>query len=209
MTRQKRAFDIGFALLGALVVTVPAICIVVLLLVFQGRPVLFRSERMKTTTQSFRLFKFRTMTNCSFDLGVTGGDKANRITRLGHFLRRTRLDEIPQLWNILRGDLSFVGPRPPLRLYVERFPEIYVKVLQNTPGVTGLATLVFYPHEERLLRGCKSADETDAVYVRRCLPRKAKLDLIYQRKQTVKLDFVLLLLTGWRLIKKNKAYKFT
>ena len=98
----------------------------------------------------------------------------------GRFLRRSRLDEVPQLWNVLKGDMSFVGPRPPLRLYVERFPELYAKVLQSRPGVTGLATLVFHRHEEKLLAACRSAAETDAVYARRCVPRKARIDLIYQ-----------------------------
>lgn len=205
MTPQKRAFDIVFAVFGVLLVAIPVVVIFVVLSVVQGRPVLFRSERMKTSSQSFHLLKFRTMTISSSDFGVTGGDKLKRITRLGHFLRRTRTDEIPQLWNILKGDISFVGPRPPLRRYVDRFPAVYAKVLQSRPGVTGLATLVIHPQEERLLSRCKSADETESVYVRRCLLRKAKLDLIYQRKQTVKLDFVLLCLTVWRLARWQKS----
>jgi lipopolysaccharide/colanic/teichoic acid biosynthesis glycosyltransferase len=201
MTRQKRAFDLAFALLGILLMAIPALIIVALLLVLQGRPILYRSERMKTASLSFLLLKFRTMKNCPFDSGVTGGDKTNRIAPLGHFLRRTRMDEIPQLWNILRGDISFIGPRPPLRQYVEQFPEVYAQVLKSKPGVTGLATLVFYAREEQLLNGCRSAAETEAVYVRRCLPRKARIDLIYQRNQTVKHDFVLLWRTVARLIK--------
>jgi len=127
--------------------------------------------------------------------GVSGGDKADRITRTGRFLRRTRLDEVPQLWNVLRGDMSFVGPRPPLRVYVERFPQLYAQVLQSRPGITGLATLACHRHEERLLARCHSPAETDAVYARRCVPRKAALDLLYQRRSTICLDLLLMIRT--------------
>ena len=140
------------------------------------------------------------MTVTKADSGVSGGDKSARITRTGRFLRKTRLDEIPQLWNVLKGDMSFVGPRPPLRQYVERFPELYAKVLQSRPGITGLATLVYHGHEERMLKPCKDATETDAVYARRCVPRKAHLDLIYQRNRNVCYDFVLLGQTIGRML---------
>jgi lipopolysaccharide/colanic/teichoic acid biosynthesis glycosyltransferase len=138
------------------------------------------------------LWKLRTMTVAAADSGVSGGDKSARVTRIGRLLRRTRLDEVPQLWNILRGDMSFVGPRPPLRTYVERFPALYARVLQSRPGITGLATLAFHAHEERLLAPCKTAEETDAVYTRRCIPRKARLDLIYQQRRSVCYDVILI-----------------
>ncbi|MBU0643243.1 MAG: sugar transferase, partial [Alphaproteobacteria bacterium] len=98
-------------------------------------------------------------------------------------------------WNILRGDMSFVGPRPPLRAYVERFPDLYADVLKNRPGVTGLASLYFHAHEERLLSKCVSFEQTDDVYARRCVPRKACLDLIYQRHATVCFDVKILAMT--------------
>ena len=103
---------------------------------------------MKAPGVPFHLWKLRTMTVVREDSGVSGGDKAARITPVGRFLRRARLDEIPQLWNVIRGDMSFVGPRPPLRLYVERFPALYAEVLKSRPGITGLATLHFHAHEE-------------------------------------------------------------
>jgi lipopolysaccharide/colanic/teichoic acid biosynthesis glycosyltransferase len=140
------------------------------------------------------------MTLAETDSCVSGGDKAARITKAGRWLRRTRLDELPQLWNILRGDLSFVGPRPPLREYVTRFPEIYARVLQSRPGVTGLATLVYHGHEERLLSRCADAAETDAVYGRSCVPRKARLDLIYAAHRSVCVDLVLIARTAARVL---------
>jgi lipopolysaccharide/colanic/teichoic acid biosynthesis glycosyltransferase len=201
MTPAKRAFDLVFALaLGLLLAPVIAVTALALL-VLEGRPVFFRSERMKTPTEGFFLLKFRTMTPAEADQGVSGGDKAHRITRMGAILRRTHLDELPQLWNVIRGDLSLVGPRPPLRLYVERFPETYAQVLKSRPGLTGLATLRYHAHEARLLARSRSAAETDAIYCRSCVPRKARLDLIYQRHRNICLDLVILLQTafkGWR-----------
>lgn len=200
MTPAKRLMDILFAA-GLLVLLFPLIIGVALaLLLKEGGPVLYVSERMKTATQPFRLWKFRTMSPDRNDRGVSGGDKATRITPLGAFLRRTRLDELPQLVNILRGDMSFVGPRPPLRRYVEMFPEVYEEVLRARPGVTGMATLAFHRTEERLLAECKTADETEEVYCRRCVPRKARLDLIYASRRTVCSDFKLMLATVFRRI---------
>lgn len=198
MTFDKRLFDVVLALLLTAVLAVPALLISLWILVADGAPVLYRSERMRTPDQAFRLWKFRTMTVAPADSGVSGGDKTARITRTGRFLRRTRLDEIPQLWNVLRGDISFVGPRPPLRQYVDRFPLIYAQVLQSRPGITGLATLHFHRHEERLLAQCKTAKETNQVYEQRCIPRKAQLDLIYQSRRTLCLDALLVLRTAAR-----------
>ena len=141
------------------------------------------------------------------DCGVSGGDKADRITATGRFLRRTRLDEIPQLLNILRGDISFVGPRPPLRRYVDDFPQLYGSVLKSRPGVTGLATLVYHRTEEQLFAPCKTPQETEAVYRRRCVPAKARLDLIYAANQSVCFDAVLMLATVFRRIPLHQRKK--
>ena len=147
------------------------------------------------------------MTVVEADQGVSGGDKAARITPTGRWLRSKRLDEFPQLWNILRGDLSFVGPRPPLREYVERFPVLYGEVLKSRPGVTGLATIRFHAHEERLLQRCANAAETDEVYCRICIPRKARLDLIYQRHQSTCYDFDLVFQTIGNLFHGRRSAK--
>lgn len=192
VTPAKRAMDVGLALLLTALLALPFALLLLWLLLCQGRPLFHLSERMQAPGRSFRLWKLRTMRPDPADSGVSGGDKAARITPAGRFLRRTRLDEVPQLWNVLRGEMSFVGPRPPLRTYVERFPDLYARVLRARPGITGLATLRFHRHEERLLARCRTAAETDALYARVCVPRKARLDLIYQRRRTLCLDLVLL-----------------
>lgn len=200
MSIGKRVFDLllALALLPLLLPMMGIVALVVLLL--EGRPVLYVSPRQKCPDRTFRLIKFRTMSHDPDDHGVSGGHKQSRITPLGRFLRRTRLDELPQIFNILRGDMSFVGPRPPDPHYVARFPGIYARVLQSRPGVTGLASLRYHAHEERILRACRNAHETDDAYTRRCIPAKARLDLIYQKNRSLCFDLRLIAETALLLI---------
>ncbi len=198
MTPGKRVFDIALALVLSLILVPVALVIAALILLREGRPVFYVSERMKTAEEPFFLWKFRTMSGAAGDGDVSGGHKAGHVTPLGRILRKTRMDELPQLWNVLRGDLSFVGPRPPLRSVVERFPEVYAKVLRSRPGITGLATLYFHRHEEWLMAGCGSAEEARAVYDRRVVARKARLDLIYQKRRGFWMDLRLIGMTAAR-----------
>ncbi|MEM7719927.1 MAG: sugar transferase [Pseudomonadota bacterium] len=173
----------------------------VLSLVLQGRPFLYRSERMCGPGKVFYLYKIRTMTPAE---GVRelalGGYQKSRITPLGQVLRRTRLDELPQIFNVLRGDVGFIGPRPPLRRHFEAFPDRYTAILQATrPGVTGLSTVMVHRREERILSRCRSAAETEAVYLTHCLPIKLRLDLLYTRKRGILLDAQILWWTFARL----------
>lgn len=201
MTPAKRLLDLVCALALAVILALPFAVLVLVLLVVQGRPIFYVSERMRAPDRAFALWKLRSMAPVAVAQGVSGGDKAHRITPMGRFLRRARLDEIPQLWNVIRGDMSFVGPRPPLREYVDRFPELYAQVLRSRPGITGLASLTFHRHEERLLAACDTPQETDAVYARRCVPRKARLDLIYQRRRTLCFDIALMVRTLTRALR--------
>ena len=198
MTVPKRLFDLAIALVLSLVLLPVFLFVAALILIKDGRPILYVSERMKTPDTGFNVYKFRTMKPSKENTGVSGGDKGDRITKYGHAFRRTRLDELPQLWNVLKGDISFVGPRPPLRQYVEQFPEIYGPVLQSRPGITGLASLKFHAHEERLLANTKTVAETDNVYKRICIPRKAALDIIYQRNRTLCFDLYIMIKTVFK-----------
>ena len=198
MTWSKRLFDLTAALALTALLLPLIVILTLVILIREGRPVLYISERMKTEDIPFQLWKYRTMTVVDQDSGVSGGDKATRITPTGAFLRRYRLDEIPQLWNILRGDISFVGPRPPLRRYVEIFPELYRDVLQSRPGITGLATILFHRHEENILGALQTPEETELAYIRRFVPRKAALDLIYQKRRNLCLDVALMIKTVFR-----------
>lgn len=204
MTPGKRLFDIVVALLLVVILAVPFGLLLLWLLWKEGPPLFYVSERMRAPGRPFRLWKLRTMTVAEADSGVTGADKAGRITPAGAFLRRIRADEIPQLYNVLKGDMSFVGPRPPLRQYVERFPDLYARVLRSRPGITGLASLVYHAHEERLLARCRTAEETDATYCRICVPAKAKLDLIWQRHRSLCFDMVLMGRTLARVFRRRQ-----
>ncbi|WP_371416290.1 sugar transferase [Rubellimicrobium sp. CFH 75288] len=200
----KRAFDLSVSLVLLLLLWPVMLLVALVLLVAEGRPILYMSERMAAPGRPFRLIKFRTMAVGADAVGgVTGGDKAAAMSRLHRFLRRTRADELPQLWNVLRGEMSLVGPRPPLRRYVEAYPELYGRVLQARPGITGLATLVFHEEEERLLAACRTPDETEAVYRRLCIPRKARLDLLYQRRWSLWLDLCLVARTALRPFRRS------
>lgn len=203
MTWGKRLLDLGIAIPVAVLASPLILYVALWVLIREGRPIFYISERMKTPTEGFGLVKFRTMRPSppGTEAGVTGGDKSDRMSDLHRLLRRTRADELPQLWNVIRGDMSLVGPRPPLRRYVEDYPEIYGPVLECRPGVTGLASLRYHRTEERLLARCRSPQETDAVYRRRCIPRKARFDLIYRRNRSLCGDLSLIGQTIARLFK--------
>ncbi len=191
---MKRLFDLVIALL-ILFATAPIMIIIAVCIRQQGgAPVFYIAERMKKPDQPFNLIKFRTMSNvaASQNAGVTGGDKSERITPIGRTLRKYRLDELPQLFNVLRGDMSFVGPRPPLRQYTNAYPVLYGKVLQSRPGITGLATLHFHRHEEMLISKATTPQETEIIYTTRCIPRKATLDLIYTQHASVCFDVAIM-----------------
>ncbi|MEP4037208.1 sugar transferase [Pseudophaeobacter sp.] len=203
MTWRKRLFDLFFVTLLIVILGPILLAILIWLLVKEGRPIFYVAERMTTPTRGFGLWKLRTMTVVDEDSGVSGGDKAARITKTGAWLRSKRLDEFPQLWNIFKGDLSFVGPRPPLRQYVEANPEIYAEVLKSRPGVTGLASITYHKHEAALLARCQTPEETDVVYSRICIPAKARLDLIYQRHQNMCFDFDLVFQTIGNIFRRS------
>jgi lipopolysaccharide/colanic/teichoic acid biosynthesis glycosyltransferase len=204
VTPLKRIFDLAAVVFLGSLLLLPFSALLVYLLIREGRPVFYVSDRMRAPDRPFRLWKLRTMRPSFVDFGVSGGDKVNRVTPMGAWLRKYRADEIPQLWNVLKGDMSFVGPRPPLPIYVQRFPDLYANVLRSRPGVTGLATLHYHRHEHRLLRTCGTAEETDHVYSTRCVPRKAALDLIYQRRRHLCMDIALMVETVRRVIGRTQ-----
>jgi len=201
MNTPKRIFDLFVAISISVILAPFVLAITLMVLVLDGRPIFYVSERMRSRDEGFMLLKFRTMKPDPSDFGASGGNKANRITRSGRLLRRSRLDEIPQLWNVLKGDISFVGPRPPLRRYVEKHSDIYSAVLESRPGVTGIASVYFSGFEGRLLANCSTSDETELLYSRICVPRKAKLDLIYQKHQSICFDIWIMLLTVFKFLR--------
>ncbi len=186
----KRALDV--ALSSLLLVALSPLLAVTALAVFlaDGRPVLFRHERVGWHGCRFRLIKFRTMISAPGGSVTVAGDP--RVTRLGRILRRFKLDELPQVWNVVVGDMALVGPRPEVPSHVERLARAYRPVLELRPGITDWASLAFRD-EERLL-AATSADP--AFYEERLLPRKLALARLYRRRRSVGLDLGLVLATA-------------
>jgi lipopolysaccharide/colanic/teichoic acid biosynthesis glycosyltransferase len=174
------------------VVTVTAL----VLLLVDGFPLFFRQTRIGRNGKPFQVLKLRTMKPDDGDAGATGGHKASRLTRTGHFLRKYRLDELPQLVNVLRGDMALVGPRPPLPRYVEAFPGLYEPIMVVRPGITGLGSVLYSRKEEQLLKSTSTAAETEAVYRATCVPDKCRLERFYVAKHSFLFDLVII---GWTL----------
>ncbi len=155
-----------------------------------GRPLLFHQERVGQFARSFRIVKFRTM-RAGIGPNVTVAGDA-RVTRVGRVLRRFKLDELPQLWNVLVGEMSLVGPRPELAVYVAMHQRAYRAVRDLRPGITDWASLIFL-NEEELLRTHKMAP---GFYEAVLLPRKLALARLYRRRRCGLLDVCLVVATA-------------
>lgn len=185
MSLSKRLFDIVWSLLG-LVVLLPALLVIWLgILTLDGRPAFFLQERVGFHGRVFRIYKFRTMVLGAHRLGqsLTIGRDA-RVTRIGHWLRKYKLDELPQLFNVLRGEMSLVGPRPEVPKFVALYSPEQRKVLELVPGITDPASIVFRD-EAGLLVDC---EDPERVYVERIMPEKIQLNLAYAAKSGVMAD---------------------
>lgn len=170
---------------GALVALSPILGLIgAAVLLTMGRPVLFRHTRVGRFGRPFVLLKFRTMVNNASGPAVTAGDDP-RITRVGRLLRRTKLDELPELWNVLTGDMSFVGPRPEAPKYVRESEPRWREVLQARPGLTDPTTLSLLD-EETLLAGVEG--DREAYYLDVLLPRKLDSYLEYLQRRTWRTD---------------------
>ena len=186
-----RLLDIAGAL-AALVVLAPLFAVAaLLLLVGDGRPVLFRQKRIGRRGEPFVILKFRTMREGSGGLAITTtGDR--RVTRVGAWLRALKIDELPQLFNVLRGDMSLIGPRPEVPEYVTLDDDLWQSVLEVPPGITDLASLAFR-NEEAILG---PAADPDAYYRSVILPEKLRLNLHYQHSRSLRRDLKLLWMTA-------------
>ncbi len=188
----KRLFDIVLAGLGLGLLIPAALLIALLVKSTDGGPVFYTQVRVGRFGRPFRIRKFRSMVLAADTLGlpVTRGDDP-RITRIGRFLRRTKLDELPQLWNVLVGEMSLVGPRPEVPRYVECYTPEQREILNFPPGITDMATLRFR-NEEALLRGCPDVEQ---FYIQYCLPRKITLNRQYAQRASLAQDVWIILQT--------------
>ena len=198
----KRLFDIVFALLG-LVLTLPLFAVIALLIKRDSEgPVFYRAPRVGKDGKPFKMLKFRTMVANADKIG--GPSTANddpRITRVGRFLRRYKLDELPQLINVLKGEMSFVGPRPEVQQYVDMYTEEEKAILTVKPGITDWASL-WNSDEGAVLAG---SPDPEKAYLELIRPTKIKLQLEYVRRRSFLTDLGILLRTVMAVVCRSTS----
>ena len=195
----KRSFDFTFSVLGLIVLFPLLLLIAICIKIDSKGPILFIQGRVGKGNKDFNIFKFRTMYIASQSKGLlTLGNRDARVTKVGYFLRRYKIDEFPQLINIIKGNMSFVGPRPELRYYVNFYNEDDLKIFSVRPGITGLASLK-YRNEVELL---KTADNPEEFFIKTIIPDKLKYNKVYIEKRNFFFDLKLILITAFRVILK-------
>ena len=194
----RRAADIIVSLLMLVVLAPLLLALVVAVRLSSPGPILFRQERVGRGGKPFRLLKFRSMRVGGGGPEVTAGNDT-RITPVGAFMRQWKLDELPQFFNVLMGEMALVGPRPEVPRYVSRYTPEQMQVLSVKPGITG-RTQLEYRHEEKLLAG---RDDVEHVYLTEIMPAKLAIDLEYVRTRTLLGDLSLLARTVGAIVKRG------
>ena len=193
---MKRLFDITAAIL-VLIMGLPFFIIIALLIVLDGKGSVFYSqERIGRYKRSFNLYKFRTMQPGSDSLGqLTIGSKDSRVTSIGYYLRKYKIDEFPQLINIIAGHMSVVGPRPEVPKYVKMYNQEQLNVLKVRPGLTDYASLVYFKENELLGK----AQDPENVYIKEIMPQKLALNNKYIKEKGMLTDLNIILKTLLRI----------
>ncbi|WP_298499294.1 sugar transferase [uncultured Algibacter sp.] len=195
----KRLFDVVLSIISLIVLSPILLIISILIKLDSKGPILFIQGRVGKNNKDFNIYKFRTMKVESNKKGLlTLGNNDSRVTKIGYFLRRYKIDEFPQLINVIKGDMSFVGPRPELRYYVNFYNEEDMKIFKVRPGITGLASLK-YRNEVELL---KAAKNPEAFFIKTIIPDKLKYNKEYIKKRNFFFDLKLIGLTIIKVITK-------
>lgn len=192
----KRIFDVIFAIL-ILIISSPFMLILAICIKIDSKgPVFYRQERITTNGKVFRIFKFRTMVQNADKIGslvTVKGD--SRITRIGKFIRKIRLDEFPQLLNILTGDMTFVGTRPEVKKYVDKYTDEMKATLLLPAGVTSVASVRFKDEDKIIEQEMENGKTIDEAYVKNVLPEKMKYNLEYMKKFSIISDIKIIIET--------------
>lgn len=199
----KRFFDIVFSLVALIILLPLFIPIIILLLLTGEHEIFFRQDRVGFHNEIFRIWKFATMLKNSPNMGSGDVTTRNdpRVTKMGQFLRISKLNELPQLINILTGDMSFVGPRPLMKAGFDRYSdEMKSKVYQVKPGLTGIGSIVFRDEELIITHSTLPPHE---CYRQVILPYKGAVEVWYQKHVSFYTDCMILFLTGWYIIFSN------
>jgi len=195
---MKRLFDILMSLIGLIILLPFFFLLSVWIMLDSPGGVFYRQKRVGKNNGDFLVWKFRSMRPDSDKKGLlTVGGRDPRITRSGYFIRKYKIDELPQLINVLTGDMSFVGPRPEVRKYVDLYSKEQLKVLDVRPGITDLASLNYFEESELL---AKSLDP-EKTYIEEIMPAKLKLNLQYIDKANLSTDLKMIFSTVARIFK--------
>jgi lipopolysaccharide/colanic/teichoic acid biosynthesis glycosyltransferase len=194
----KRIFDIIFSLIGSIILLPLGVLIAFFIKIDSKGPTFYLQIRVGQHNKDFKIFKFRTMHVGSDKKGLlTVGDKDPRVTKVGYYLRKFKFDELPQLINVLSGSMSFVGPRPEVRKYVDYYSSNDLLILSMKPGITDYASIHFRDEAELL----KNIDNPEKLYIEDILPKKLKLNMKYINNNNVFIDFKIILKTIQTLFK--------
>lgn len=194
---MKRLFDIVASGVGLILLSPIFLILSVMIVIDSPGGVFFRGPRVGKNGKTFRIFKFRSMVkDCEGKGKWNVGDNDDRITRTGHFLRKTKLDEIPQLINVFIGDMSFVGPRPELQVYVDMYTEEEKRILDLKPGITDYASMVNIAQFETFTK----AIDPDVAYLKYIRPLKLKLQLFYREHHSFWGDIRLIFWTIYKVL---------
>ncbi len=196
----KRIFDLTASLIG-LVLLSPVFLVISAIIMLDSRGgVFFRGVRVGQYGRDFKIFKFRSMVpDCEGKGKWNIGDGDARITRTGHFLRRSKLDELPQLINVVRGEMSLVGPRPELRYYVDMYTEEEKRILDLKPGITDWASMVNFEQ----FKGFTASDDPDRFYLEEIRPLKLRLQLYYREHHGFLSDIRCILWTIYKVMTRS------
>lgn len=196
----KRLFDIICSLVGILFLLPIFLLISVAVLVNSGFPIFYFQTRVGKNNKDFKLYKFRTMYTDSDKKGLlTVGGRDPRVTPVGYYLRKFKLDELPQLFNVLFGSMSLVGPRPEVRKYVEMYNEEQKRVLEVKPGITDYASLE-YINENEILAKSENPEQT---YIHEIMPAKLKLNMRYINEAGLLTDLTIITRTIQKIVSGN------
>ena len=195
----KRTFDFLSSLVGLILVSPVLVTIAILIKREDGGPVFYRGVRIGRFGKPFKIFKFRTMVvDAEKKGGPSTADDDPRITKMGKFIRKFKLDELPQLFNVLKGEMSLVGPRPEVKIYVDMFTEEEKAILSVRPGITDWAS-IWNPDEGAILAGSPDPERT---YMEKIRPEKIRLQLKYVRERSFLVDLRIIFETLKTVLKR-------
>lgn len=196
----KRIFDVVLSFFGLVILSPVLIIISILVIVDSGHPIFYIAKRVGQFESEFTIIKFRTMKRNSDDFAITVSDKDPRITRLGYILRKLKIDEFPQLFNVLIGNMSFVGPRPDVKEYKKYYKKLFPNYFQLKPGITSYSS-IYFANESKLY---ENVDDPEKVYINKTIPKKVELDKKYYYKRSLIADLEIIFKTFKNILLKGR-----